>query len=351
MEKLAGASFRLYALLNGTSIIGRMGVINGPLRQEYEEGGTRYSPDWALAAIKPLVYAHLTRSENGSVLVPTSTDLYYNGVKLEFDSAGLSTTGTMVGVFKKSLKTINVNGREYDNMICFEIVKNIASSSNMDNDTILLKGTAEIAGQTLTFDSISETVQIVKSVGGATTLYLDGDREVTDNLPAATLNANVLINGTAPDNLNAFDFKWYKIKGTQASAFKQGASVTVTRIDVDGTSQFRCDLTKKGDSNIIAQAYIYVIDYTDPFIVVLYRDGVRGDAIGVGETAVITAKVQKKNDDTEMPGVVTFFNTRDNAGIVIEKFSGERPNIQITYDDVVSYGSGIAGEVSASYTV
>lgn len=350
MERLTGASFKVYALLNGTSVIGHVGVINGPLRQEYTEGGNNYAPDWETAANKPLIYAHLNLSAGGEVLVPSVVEMEYNGVKIAFDAAGLSTTGNMAGVFKKSVKTLNIQGRDFPNMIVFEIIKNLVPISNKDNDTIMLSGSGEVSGQSLGFSALTQTVEIVKAVSGSTTLYIDGDKAITSSFPTATLNAHVTINGITPDNVNSFDFKWYKIKGSQSTLFKTGPSVTVVASDVDGTSVFRCDLTKRGDNVVIQQDHVYVIDYTDPYRVVLYQDGVIGEYVAKGQTVIITAKVEK-SDGTVMAGVTTYFNVRDNNGNVIAKYTGEKSSISITYDDLVNYNSGITGEVSASYNL
>lgn len=137
MKKING-SFQLFALMNGVNIRARMGVINGPLRQEYKKGTNICNPDWETSATKPLIYAHLNRDDNGAVLNPVTLDLFYNGVQVAFGGDGLSTTGALAGVFKKSTKTVNIGGRDYPNMIVFEIVKNIVPVSNYDNDTILL---------------------------------------------------------------------------------------------------------------------------------------------------------------------------------------------------------------------
>ena len=82
-----------------------MGIINGPLRQEYKKREpVSVLPDWETSANKPLIYAHLNRDDNGVVLIPTTVDLFYNGAQIAFGEDGLSTTGALAGVFKKSTK-------------------------------------------------------------------------------------------------------------------------------------------------------------------------------------------------------------------------------------------------------
>lgn len=347
MKKING-SFQLFALMNGVNIRARMGIINGPLRQEYKKGTNICTPDWETSASKPLVYAHLNRDDNGAVLIPTTVDLFYNGVQVAFGGDGLSTTGALSGVFKKSTRTVNIGGRDYPNMLVFEIVKNIVPVSNYDNDTILLKGTTEVGGQSLAFDAISETVEIVETVGSSTTLYLDGDTDVTTDSPKATLNAHVLIDGTSPSDLSAYTAKWYKVAGETATLVKSGVwTLEVNASDIDGTATYRCDLLKKDDSTVLGSAFINVNDYTDPYRVNLYVDGITGEQIKEGETAIYTAKVEK-DDGTEDTTAQTTFTLTDNSGAKIDSLSGVKKNINVSFQDVINAGGGISGYVSAT---
>lgn len=347
MKKING-SFQLFALMNGVNVRARMGIINGPLRQEYKKGTAICTPDWGTSASKPLVYAHLNRDDNGSVLIPTIVDLYYNGVLVSFGAEGLSTTGALAGVFKKSTKTVNIGGRDYPNMIVFEIMKNIVPVSNYDNDTILLKGSTEVSGQSLDFDAISETVEIVETVGSSTTIYLDGDTDITTESPTATLNAHVLVDGTTPSDLSAYIAKWYKVIGEVATLVTSGVwTLPVARADIDGTTTYRCDLLLKDGATVLGSDYINVTDYTDPYRVNLYVDGITGEQIKEGETAVYTAKVEK-DDGSEDTTAQTIFTVTDNSGAKIDSLSGTKKSINVAFQDVINAGGGISGYVSAT---
>ena len=349
MKKI-GSSFQLFALMNGVNVRARMGVINGPLRQEYKKGTAICTPDWEASASKPLVYAHLNRDDNGVVLIPTTVDLFYNGVQVAFDASGLSTTGALKGVFKKSTKTVNIGGRDYPNMIVFEIVKNIVSVSNYDNDTIMLKGSTEVGGQSLDFDAISETIEIVETVGSSTTLYIDGNTDVTTDNPTATLNAHPLIDGVTPSDLSAYTPKWNKVVGETSTQVATGVwTLEVLASDIDGSSTYRCDLYRKDGSILLASAYINVTDYTDPYRVNIYFDGIKGEQVKDGETAVLTAKVEK-DDGTEDTTAQTTFTTMDNSGAPIDSLSGVKKSISVSYQDIINAGGGISGYVSVTIT-
>lgn len=350
MARKINGSFQVFALLNGVNIHAKMGIINGPLRQEYKKGTNICTPDWETSASKPAVFAHLNRDDNGAILIPTTVDLFYNGVQVAFGADGLSTTGSLAGVFKKSAKTVNIGGRDYPNMIVFDIVKNIVPVSNFDNDTILLKGTTEVAGQSLAFDAVSETVEIVETVGSSTTLYLDGDTDVTTDSPTATINAHVLVDGTSPNDLSTYIAKWYKIAGDVATLVTSGVwTLTVRAADIDGTTTYRCDLLRKDGSTVLGSAYINVMDYTDPYRVNLYVDGITGEQIKEGETAIFTAKVEK-DDGTEDTTAQTTFTVTDNSGAKIAALSGVKKSINVSFQDVINAGGGISGYISATIT-
>ena len=347
MKKING-SFQLFALMNGVNIRARIGIINGPLRQEYKKGTAICTPDWETSASKPLVYAHLNRDDNGWVLNPVTLDLYYNGVLVAFGPDGLSITGALAGVFKKSVKAVNIGGRDYPGMIVFEIMKNIVPVSNYDNDTILLKGSTEVGGQSLDFDAISDTIEIVETVGSSTTLYIDGNTDVTTSTPVATLNAHPLIDGVTPSDLSAYTPKWSKVVGEVSTSVATGVwSLDVRASEIDGTATYRCDLYRKDGSTLLASAYINVVDYTDPYRVNLYVDGITGEQIKEGETAVYTAKVEK-DDGTEDTTAQTTFTVTDNAGTKVDSLSGVKKSINVSFQDVINAGGGISGYVSAT---
>lgn len=191
MRKIGG-SYQFFALLNGVNVRGTMGVINGPLRQQYKKGTSNYFPDWETSANKPIIFAKLLRDDTGSVLIPTSLKMFYNDVEITFDSGtGLSTNASMAGFFKKASRAVTVGSSQY-NMLTVEIVKNLIPISSFDNDTIRLQGTVEIAGQTINFDAITSVVEIIETVGQSTTIYLEGDTDITNDSPAATIRAHAL---------------------------------------------------------------------------------------------------------------------------------------------------------------
>jgi hypothetical protein len=347
MERKLGASIQFFALMNGINLKGRVGLVNGPLRQEYRKGTTTFIPDFSAIANKPIVYPHLNRDDTGAFLVANSCDLYYNGVLMEFDSGtGLSTTGSMAGVFKRALKTLSIDGVSVSNIITFEIVNNLVPVSNFDNDTIKLVGLAEVNGQTINFDGLERTVEIVETVGQSTVLYLDGDTDITSSKQTATINAHVLVDGVSPSNLaTAYDFKWYNISGGVATQIGTNSpTLVVAAADVSGTKTVRCDLFDKGSTTVKASKFINIVDYSDPYRVSLYVDGVNSNYLSEGQTAVVTCKVEETEGGAEVTSARVSFVTTDNSGNLIEALSGEKESksISVTNAAVVAAGGSVS---------
>lgn len=349
-QKILGGTAQLFAVNNGVTLSGSVGVINGPLRQEYRKGTSLCMPDWENSANKPVIYAKMARTDKGTFLTPTELALYYNDVLITFDASGLS-TGAMAGIFKKAVRSVNLDGRDYPNMITFEVMKNLVPVSSFDNDMITLKGAVEIAGKRLEFNALNRTVEIIETVGQSTVLYLDGDTDLTTADPKAKVDSHVLVDGTPPADMTAYLHKWFDVKGEQKTLLNTGAlSLEILAPQVYGTMTVLCELYKKATSELLASAYINVNDYTDPYRVYLYLEGVKGESIEEGQTAVYTAKVEK-SDGTLMSGAVTSFTTRDAQGVVIESMSGTKSTVSATYAAVDAAGGSIFLYCSATVPI
>lgn len=350
-KRIVGGTAQLIAVSNGTTLSCVVGVINGPLRQEYRKGTDICMPDWENSADKPIIYIKINQTDNGAVVVPVLLDLCYNGVPIAFDASGISTTGTMAGVFKKSIRSINIDGRDYPNMITFEVMKNLVPISSFDNDMITLKGAVEIRGKRIDFDSVNRMVEILETVGQSIVLYLEGDTDITTQSPKATINSHVQIDGTPPADMTAFLLKWHDVKGDLKTLINTGAtSIEILASQVDGSKTILCELFKKSTSELLSSAFINVNDYTDPYRIFLYLDGVKGEEINPGETAVYTAKVEK-SDNTIVNNAVTHFTTRDPKGNLVESMSGTRSSVSATYDEVEAVGGGIFLYASATVDI
>lgn len=350
-DRIYSAMAELYALSNGINLAGMIAVINGPLRQEYKKGTDVCTPDWTNSANKPLLFAKLNRTDNGKLIVPINVDLYYNGVLIAFGPDGISTTGAMAGMFKKAVRSVNVDGADYPNMPTFEILKNLVPISSFDNDTIMLKGSAEIEGFNIGFDSLSRTVEIIETVGQSTMLYLDGDTDITNSSPEATINAHVLIDGTPPTDMSAYVLKWYDVAGATKTLIATGVtSLKVLAKDVDGNKTILCELYKKGGTEVLASSFIPITDFTDPGRVALDVEGIEGKQIRNGQTAVYTAVVLK-SDGTEIVDAVTDFTTTDKNGNIIGELSGRKKSISVEYNFIVSKGKYFHFYAKGSVTV
>lgn len=349
-QKIVGGTAQLFAFSNGDNYALEVGVINGPLLQEYRKGTNICSPDWENSAEKPIIYAHLFETVKMIFKAPTLLDLKYNGVKIEFDSSGLS-TGAMAGVFKKSVRSLNLDGRDYPNMITFEIQKNLVTYSGDDNDRVTLEGAFETSGSRIDFSGLNRSVEIVEMVGQSYRLNLSGQKNITNNNPKAVIKGDVTVDGVTPADMTAYVLKWYDATGDKKTLINTGSlSIEIAASQVDATKTIFCELLKKSTSELLASCYANIDDYTDPYYLYLYVDGVKGESIESNQTAVYTAKVEK-SDGTVVAGAVTHFITRDIKGNTIPSMTGTRSTVSATYEEVAAAGGGIFLYASATVDV
>ena len=349
-------SFSFTALLNGTTINGHAAVANGPLVQRYNKTTSTYVPNFAALAdnVKPYVYAHLNRSDNGVLVIPNAVTFAYNGTVLTFDGNGICTNTGLESTFKKMTKTVTIGGTAYD-MPSLVIVGNLYSTSNVDNDLITISGTIEISGQSIAFSSVKCPVVIGEVEGNQFDLYItsSGDNYLTEAQKQVTLNASAMLNGALITDTSAYTFKWYKISGGGSTLLGTGASLLVDVAAVDSQMDIRCDILS--GPTVVASAFASVYDATDPYIVALDVTGVTGDKIGLGQTALVTPHVKKRStgeivkDDSNNEKYTSFqFYITNNAGAAFvltgqTQTTFTAPSVSITHADLLAAGGAING--------
>lgn len=347
-------SFSFTALLNGTTINGHAGVINGPLVQRYNKTTGTYVPNFATMAdnVKPYIYPHLNRSDNGAIMIPSSVTFAYNGTVLSFDVDGNCTNSNL---FKKVTKTVRIGGTDY-NMPALMIINNMYSVSNTDNDMITISGTVEIGGQSISFSSIKAPVTIGVTEGNQYDLYItaSGDTYLTDTNKSVILEATAMLNGAIITDLSGYQLKWYRL--TDNALLDSDSLLEVGVADVASRLDVRCDLIVS--DTVVASAFGTVHDATDPYVLAFDITGITGDQIAEGQTAVVTPHVRKRSTgeivkDTGGNEVYAdfTFNTTNNAGAAFKlsahpatSFTGS--SASISYADVISSGGCINGYVT-----
>lgn len=348
-------NFVITALLNGTTINGSVRVDNLPLVQRYKTGTNQFVPDFdALAEnAKPVAFPLLMFNDTGTIATPSSVTFKYNGIVLTFDAAGLSTNGSMVGVFKKITYPFVVGGTTYQ-IAALRVMKNLVPLSSYDNDLLSINGTVELGGQQIPFAEMNKEVIIEESVGNQYDVVITNTKGSQLLTPTDSLTETVTIykDSVVVSDLTGFSFKWYKLSGLGDVLFGGTTRTqTIAATDVDNVQKIRCDVLQGG--SVVASGYDEITDFSDPYDVRFDVTGSNGTQLSQGETATITPKVVKRSTGDVVTGFSFSFNTKNNAGqdFILTGKSTDKftaANALVSYADVIRAGRALKGFVNAT---
>lgn len=232
-------------------------------------GGVIVAPDFAIAANQPSLFPVITVSTKTGQVIPSDEKWYYNSAAITFNASGLS-TGTLAGVFQKVT-------RSSDGMPGLKIVKNLASSTNKDNDTIGFDGAIDTGGFSRRI-SKDYTILIQERTGEVrvgTISYPDGKNGVIETqTDSIQLKANLREgNNTIPTT--DYTVRWKKLNGTnwvpltnESGTEVTGYTVTVTEGMVNSFQLIMCEFYGL-DGVLITTDTAPVTDASDPLIIML----------------------------------------------------------------------------------
>lgn len=347
--------FALTALLNGTTINGCIRVDNIPLVQRYKSGTNQFVPDFDVLAenAKAIAYPLLMFSDTGAIAIPSSVTFKYNGIVLTFDANGLSTNGSMVGVFKSIIHSATIGSKTYQ-IPAIKVMKNLIPLSSYDNDLLTINGLVELGGQQIPFAEMNKEVIIEESVGNQYDVLITNTKgsQLMDAADTITETATVYKDGVVVSDMTGFSFRWNKILGTGDVVF---GGTTRTQIiaaaEVDNVLKVRVDLISQ--SSVLASGYDELTDFSDPYDVHFLYTGTSGTQLSQGDTATVTPKVVKRSSGDPVTGYLFSFNIKNNAGQdfilsgkTTAQFTGE--NAVVTYADVIRAGRALKGYVTAT---
>ena len=356
MGKIArSASFTLTAILNGNTYYSSLVLDSGSksLVQFWDKSANKVTPSWENNG--PKFHMYVCDNE-GREYVPLtdSVKLYYNSQELSFGADGIDTS---IKAFKRTVDTNST-----PNKVSFQIIKDLFSDTNQDNDEIYIKGTIQIKGnnfQEVQTQSTAITLVQTASVGTqyypvlecgaimpnqdetACTLKLYSTAtglEVTENVTYKFYYANrsddVEINGSTPN---------YSISGNVLTIKKEAVESTET---IKGT----CVYEGKEYSD-----WGIVVDYNDPIVVGTYINGTQGGSnIADGETAQVGVMLFKTDNDGVEQDVTsqytfdprwTVLKADGNTELLTESEKSKKI-ISISYDKVIEGGGSVSGFVS-----
>lgn len=277
----AQGSITVKRLRNGDTIYLTLELNGIPLFQAVDSQTGAVSPNWAVAANQPIITPHVGTTRGNSVTLANHS-WQYNGNVLNFNGAtsgGYTTDST--GKFAMNATTG-----------ALKIIANLASATNMANDTLLYSCTATIGGVAYT---LTKSIDIqIQSAGAssyfgfitATTTQLDSSHA------SATLKAELWL-ATAP--VSNYYVKWYK-GTTEWSAVAGQKTVTVNRNEIDATQLFIVEFYQnQADTDYVARAAISIIDTLDEIIVVPYISSANKE-VDTNKPVTVAARIVKAAD-------------------------------------------------------
>lgn len=363
MSKTITNRFALTAVINGMTF--RAQVIRDTTSpaffQFYDKDAAVCKPSWAESPYGPKFHVEVTDAK-GTTYTPSSLKLMWNGTEVAFgtaDSNGiqLNTAGVLdAGTVKKWTD----NGVTY-----FQIVKNIFSSGNDDNDQFYLTGQVRIQGGTMqAFRTETENVTVVTTASGGTSFYVHVEvTDITEAGGTGTCVAHLFSSATGQQVTQGLTFQWYNMTGNTAAACAttgtdpysvQGNTLTVPASKVNGDELFRVDITYQG---AVYSGYGQMHDWSDPYFIALEETG-SGTGHNTGwvdenETVTVTAYIVDKNGTVVAnSGLTPVFTIVNATGAIMTPGTDYTANnvnhsVAFTYDQMIAAGGSVGGYATA----
>lgn len=271
-------SISIKRLRNGDTIFLTLEMNGKPLFQTIDKQTGAVAPDWSVTANQPIITPNVGTTRNNSVLL--------SGHSWQYNSQLLAFNGESVGGF-----TPDSTGKFAmdPNTGALKIIGNLASPSNMANDTLTYSVVASVGGINY---SLNKSVDIQIQLSGASSYFgfinlsttqLDSDH------PSAMLKAELWLAASA---LSSFHVKWYKGEDewSEAAGMKE---VTLSRDQINGTQLVIAEfyLSASGTSYVYKTA-VSIIDTLDEILVVPYISSVNKE-VDDGKPVTVAARIVK----------------------------------------------------------
>lgn len=277
-------------VIDGSSVLGEIAVINGPLLQYYD--GASVKPDWAAKyatnpSSVPTLYPKMHDSATGEDLTGTVllTRVTYNDTDITWGNDGRATAPAIIAN-KLKKESYSYGGRTIE---CVKFIGNPASeSTNPDDDRIAFYGTCVSSGGAITFSNVGTNIEIRHlestdvfdvyiSVPSAYDSYIKRNGATGQTIPTRRL-ATLMKNGepVSASEMTGYTFEWADITnktvkvltnsdpgitiGTTVSPFTD--TITIDEAAVDSMMTIRCRV-KDGSNQAIATSVTTVFDFSD----------------------------------------------------------------------------------------
>lgn len=351
MAGTLGGSFTLTAVIDGATYQGTI-FSSAPMTQFYDKSTNTVSPDWTGGTNSPSFYM-VIRDQSGSIIsYDSSTVKIYYGGQLNWENGEAAGSG-----YIQEAGTITVkdsNEKEYT-IQQYQFVKNVASSTNMDDDHIYMTADVSISGNSVMIQSSVKTIQIRATEGGSAYILSVVTKDIHTQGEVGTLTAIVTNqSGTTISNVNSYE--WFDLTGSSETSIGTGQTLSRNSDQIDGYDAFKCVATLSDGSTKVS-GIGGITDYSDPYYVD-WELSPEGNTIRQGQTVTATPKLYS-DDGTELTantGIidsVTMTATfRDSEGVDITADVPEsNGTYTLKYDLVVEKGNQISGYITATVTL
>ena len=274
----AQGSITIKRLRNGDSLFLTLETNGIPLYQGVDPESGAVSPDWTQAANQPVITPH-ANSVRGNLVTLSNHAWYYNSstVPLNFNGA---TSGDWTTDSTGKFQLNSITG-------ALKIIANLASLSNIANDSLIYRAVATVAGVEY---NVEKSIDIlIQNVGASSYVgfIISSTEQLTSLVTTATLTTQLQL---AAEAINSYHVKWYKDDTEWVDKAGQ-KTITVTRDDVDGTQLFIAEFYKSsGDTDPVYRAGVRIIDTLDDFQVVCYVSSANKE-VDTGSPVTVAAKI------------------------------------------------------------
>ena len=385
--------FFVTALDDGTTLHGNLSV-DGSLSQAWD--GTSGVPNWGdgttglkdqptimLTLLSGAIYIG-TNPSSPNGYINSGYKWYYNNhgadAEIIFESTTTTLTWTEGGQSRSVTGYKSTDGKFLKHeaslngvpVPCLRIIKNLASSDNVDLDTISIKGEYNTGSGVLEFQATAQVRISRMSSGGylGVISFANGISNITDQ--NQTISMSGTLYGSTNNPVSSFKTEWYLNGELFRAKSSSNTGITVTGANVVDNAIVRCDfyVTADGTDTLVATEYASIDDLQDPEMMYIQYAGQNGNAASLrkGQTAAFDIWIGKNNDPTVDTSFAYFqakllngsgqVITGSLSGIPDVVSDGWRPlpidgtthkaRISITYDVVDTNGKNITGLLRAS---
>lgn len=209
-------------LRKGLNVILSLQAQGAALYQGYNDTTGAVLPDWTQKANQPIVVPTATASD-GSTATITNGAWTYNGTQL--------TIGSTVDSDGYATCTNNTAFAINTTTWALKIIKNLASASNTQNDTLMFTCSGEAGG--VSYEAAASVTVHLQQIGSsAAAVYISGTNVLSTTNPTGTLKAHFFVDGA--EQTTGYWMQW---KGEDGTTLDEGQlashqTYTVTRADI-----------------------------------------------------------------------------------------------------------------------